>query len=309
MSGSEWRLRLSRTLPSRCCQLDVPTRPQPDGPCHPPGPVTAPSSLPGPPQPEEASQSLDVIGRCPWENLPKAPHCNWNKRRNFYRGDKAILGFSLSFKHVSFVPESGSLHLLLPLLRTLSKASVSSLFKSQIEPHLPERPSLRRPCGSGQTPSQPLSHTPVCLVFFICFMVFSLCARLSPAIPLHTHARTGRQLCAGWTLVRPPLCPQYLNRAVHGAATSSHWISGKAVGGWEGVAPALGAGSAHPQQRLLWTQSVRCAASAAQPTARCLWNCLLSLSFSSENNMAAVSQCRYTEKKDRRTSHSSTLEI
>lgn len=101
MSGSEWRLRLSRTLPSRCCQLDVPTRPQPDGPCHPPGPVTAPSSLPGPPQPEEASQSLDVIGRCPWENLPKAPHCNWNKRRNFYRGDKAILGFSLSFISMS----------------------------------------------------------------------------------------------------------------------------------------------------------------------------------------------------------------
>ena len=66
----------------------------------------------------------------------------------------------------------------------------------------------------------------------------------------------------------------------------------------------MGAGTAHLQPRLLWTQSVGCAASAAQTTARRLWNCPLSLSFSSENNMAAVSRLRWTEKKDRRTSHS-----
>ena len=180
-----------------------------------------------------ARRGLPELGRdrtSPLAKPSKGPRCNWNKRRDFCHGDKAVLGFCPPFKRVSSVPASGSLHLPLPLLCTLSKASVSSLFKSQIKPHLPERPSSRRPCGSGQTPARPLSHAPVCLVFLIFFTVFSVCTRLSPAVPRRTHARRGRQLCAGWTLVRSPLCPRYLNRTVYGAAASSYRRSGRSVG-------------------------------------------------------------------------------
>ena len=105
---------------------------------------------------------------------------------NFYHNDKAILGFSLSFKLVSFVSESGSLHLLLPLLRAFFPGPLSPHCSSLRSNLTLERPSLH-PSQEARHPTPSPSVMPSCVHSFLFYLWYLSCLLSSCYTYRHTH--------------------------------------------------------------------------------------------------------------------------
>ena len=119
----------------------------------------------------------------------ESPHCNWNDMHNFYHNDKAILGFSLSFKLVSFVSESGSLHLLLPLLRAFFPGPLSPHCSSLRSNLTLERPSLH-PSQEARHPTPSPSVMPSCVHSFLFYLWYLSCLLSSCYTYRHTHMQS-----------------------------------------------------------------------------------------------------------------------
>ena len=180
-------------LPVRCANTAPARRPLP-----PPGPVTAPSSLPGPPQPEEASQSLDVIGRRPWQNLPKAPVAIGIKGAIFVMATRP---YWVSVRPLSVSPLF--LHQDLCTCRFLC----SALFPRPASPHcsslrsnLTSQKGLPHvaPAGVARPPPGP-SVMPPCVYSSSFSSRCSACALtcLLPSHAAHTHVEDVRSVRAG----------------------------------------------------------------------------------------------------------------
>ena len=146
----------------------------------------------------------------------KSPHCNWNKMHNFYHNDKAILGFSLSFKLVSFVSESGSLHLLLPLLRAFFPGPLSPHCSSLRSNLTLERPSLH-PSQEARHPTPSPSVMPSCVHSFLFYLWYLSCL-LSSCYT--TDTRTEHQLCVGKASISPHYVCSSLSRTIRRVAVS-----------------------------------------------------------------------------------------
>lgn len=146
----------------------------------------------------------------------KSPHCNWNKMHNFYHNGKAILGFSLSFKLVSFVSKSGSLHLLLPLLRAFFPGPLSPHCSSLRSNLTLERPSLHLSQEARHPTPAPQSCPPVVTLFYFIYGIYLVyCCPVT-----HTDTRPEHQLCVGKASISPHYVCSSLSRNVHRVTVS-----------------------------------------------------------------------------------------